>query len=173
MKKINLLMLILIVLSSYNSPAQNVNILTESEYSNILINDVNWNQIKETQGNLFELKTYFEITESSINAKTEPSLAKEIKIANFYFHFEDRSGVGNNYELTDFSIMNNQGSITVKGKMITIGDNINKLGLVLINTNSEGEKKIIFGTNYASDGIWISFNQSTKLITKIEYTLYD
>jgi len=50
---------------------------------------------------------------------------------------------------------------------------LSKLGQVLINTNSKGEKKIIFGTNYTSDGIWISFNQSTKLITKIEYTLYD
>lgn len=170
--KRNITVLIIAILTFSCSQAQKVNNLTRNEYSNILIKGINWNEIKNTQGNLNQLKSFIG-NDLSITQSSDPNLARTIKNNNIYFYFEDRSDIGNDYELANFVIKSNLISLTIKSKTINIGANISKLRTITILKTKEGEKKIVFGTNWTQDAIWIEFNQLTNIITKIEYILYD
>ena len=69
-----------------------------------------------------------------------------------------------------FDIINNKSSISIKGKIVTIGDSINKLGTVIFSTTTKGSKSIVYQecdgcNNYIS----IQFDQNTLKITKIYY----
>jgi len=172
MKSLKQIIIVLSIFSFAYSHAQNVNLLTKNEYSNLLISGVNWKIIKETKGNLEKLNSFFG-NDLSINIIEEPSLGKEIKNRSLYFYFEDKSDTGNEFELVSFNIESNLASLTIKDKKITIGNNISKLGNVMIITSKDGNKKIVFGTNWTHDGLWIEFDQVTNVITKIEYMLYD
>lgn len=170
-----------LMLTTLSCKAQEINYLTASEYDAIFIDGVNWDDIRETKGDVAKMKALFGAT---INYKTgtEPSLSIGFWDKGFYFDFEDRSDVGNDYSLVNISIDNNLSNFTILGKTITIGDDISKLGLVKINTDKDGKKGIIFDSIAPSDsGIFIEFDQITNkfnqvvsnIITSIEYVVFD
>lgn len=172
MKKLKYILVLFIIAFSNCSQGQIRNNLTTSEYNDIKINNINWKQINNTKGSLNQMKALFG---SNLTTKsgTEPSLYKAFwnDSKGFYFYFEENDpNDPNDYMLYTFRIEKANTNITIKGKTVTIGDNINQLGNVQINASGSD---IVFGTNTTDDILMIKFNPSTNLITSIEYTMFN
>ncbi len=143
------------------------NIITPTEYENIEVNNVKLIDILNSQGDQNNVENLFG-TPDRIEKDDDPIYEGKIFAIDFYYAGLDLSF----YEkvLSSFSITNNKFNITIKGKTITIGDNINKLGNMIFNTNNDNSKSILFmECDGCNNFIFIEFNQSTKVITKIGY----
>jgi len=181
MKNIYKISLFLLLISiSCKAQEINYNYLTTIEYNAIFIDGVNWINIHETRGAIAKMKALFG---STLNYKTgtEPSLSIEFWDKGFYFYFEDSSDRGDNYGLNRISIDSNLSNFTIKGKTVTIGDDISKLGFVKISTYKDGTKGILFKSIEPDDTLIFivfdqitnKFNQVSNIITKIEYNAFD
>ncbi|MEE9406690.1 MAG: hypothetical protein V3V28_01320 [Polaribacter sp.] len=172
MKTIKILTILFITVFSNCSQAQRLNNLTETEYNNIKINNINWQTISDTKGNATEIRNL--LGDGLMNTQgAEPSLHIEFwnDSKGIYLYFEENNpNIVNDYILHDFTISNNQSSITVKGKIITIGDDISLLGNEQINVSGTD---ISFSTNYTDDILMIKFDSRSKEITSIEYTSFN
>lgn len=160
------------LLSTISCVSQERNHLTLSEFHNILVDGVKWIDIYETKGDLTKMRTLFR---ESINYKTgnEPDPRISFWDKGYYFSFADLSGNGN-YDLVRFSIDNNLSNITIKGKTITIGDDISSLGNIKLNTYNDGTKGAIFiAEGSDSSGLFIKYSSVTNKITEIEFIEFD
>jgi hypothetical protein len=164
---------LILILLTFSCKGQEINYLTEAEYNAIFIDGVNWNKIHETKGDIVKIKALFG-DRTTYKTFTEPSLGIEFWNKGFYFRFEDGSDQGNQYDLVNISILNNLSSLTIKGKTITIGEDIRKLGIVKINTDKNGIKGIMFNSIEPSNSaIFIEFNQFSNIIKHIEYIVFN
>jgi hypothetical protein len=146
---------------------QTANIITPTEFDNIKINGITLKSIRNTLGNQNEVETLFGIAYNTIK-DDDPIYGGEIFSIDYYYNgfecgFYEK-------ELSSFEITNNNFNITIKGKTITIGDNINILGYVIFNTMNDNKKSIVYMycegcNNYIS----VRFDQTTKIITEIYY----
>ena len=145
------------------SYAQNVNVISKDDINSCKINNVALSEIKSTNGK---------------QSKVESLLGAATSFENngFYYYFKfnglklDFSTSKSKPFIESFVILSNESSVTIKGITVTIGDSIDKLGTVSFSTGRNGNKSILFAECEECDVfINIDFDQTTKIITKINY----
>ncbi len=171
MKNIKYIHSIIILFTILSCNSQERNYLTLSEFNNITIDGVKWKDIFRSNGDTSKMKNLFG---NNLIHKTADEPMPGIGFWNngFYFYFESVFG-DSPYALVYFEIKNNSSTISIKGISITLGDNINKLGNIKINTYSDGTKWAIFTLENSDRGnLLIECNPTTNRITEIEYNSY-
>ena len=153
------------------------NYLTSEEFGNIKINGIRFDDIEKTEGDKTKVKALLGkdiIIEKGYGESYGNSITiKPKKQKGFYIVFADYDETSNKYWIDDFEILNSNSNITIKGKTVTIGDHIKKLGKVNIRYSSYSDAYlIIFQVKMASSSLGIEFDPKTKKITKIEYITY-
>ena len=161
------ILIILMLLTSGLAKCQNVNIISSIEYNSIKVNDVKLSSIKNTKG----------ILQNVVNLFGNP-ISKEIDPDGDFFHYNY-----NNFSISYSSIISDgtfdnpilskikiNSKLEIKGVEIKIGEKIDKLGNVKINTNSDGSYSILFmECDGCNNFISIDFDKTTNVITKIQY----
>ncbi|QMU63910.1 MAG: hypothetical protein GKR88_06115 [Flavobacteriaceae bacterium] len=148
------------------------NIISETEYNNIKINNITLADIKATEGDETQIRDLIPaiIEEKDINTGERGPSNYWFKYNGFEIAFTDNAGKPNHPGISSFTITKNNWSITIQNKTVTIGDNINILGNVFFNDDRNGDKSIIYRyCNGCNNFIFIEFNQNTNKITKIGY----
>lgn len=160
------LFVFLLVITSFVAKSQTSNILSESDYQNIKINNVSITDIKKAKGKKASV-------EKLLGAAT--SFTKDENEIYHYFKFNGLSvdfvmrGKSKPY-VESFEINNNQASLSIKGTAVTVGDNISKLGEVVFMVARNGAKSILYTDCEDCDSfVNIEFDQATNVITKISY----
>ena len=165
--------LIIIILFAFTSVAKcqpNTNIITSTEYENIKINNIKIADIRNTLGKSNAIESLF-------GTSTSKNIDQDGDFYNYNFNGFTISfssiisdGTHDKPIISRFEITNNNAKIIIKGIPITIGDKIEKLGDVTFNTNNDNSKSILYmECDGCNNFISIEFNQSTNIITKIEY----
>jgi len=166
------LLIITLILITFSCKSQQINFLTTSDYDSILIDGVNWMDIAETYGDIDNIQAIYG-NSIKYEERTEPSLVRYFYSDSFNLRFQSDSDLAIDYYFDGFRIKNNLSNITIIGKIITIGDDISKLGLVKINTDKDGIKGIIFALENDDSSIFIEFDQNNNKITGIQYISFD
>jgi len=161
------ILIILMLTISSLAKCQNANIITSVEYENIEINNIKLIDIRNTLGIQKNIESLFGKA-NKIEKDDDPIYGGEI--FSIAFNYNGLNLSFSEKELSSFYITNDYSNISIKGKLLTIGDNINKLGNVIFNTDNDNSKSIIFmKCEGCNSFIFIDFDQSTKAITKIGY----
>ncbi len=156
----------ILVISSFVARSQTSNILSDSEYQNIKINNVSIADIKKSKGK----KSAVEKLLGASNSFT--------KDENEIYHYYKFNGLSIDFVMKgkskpyieSFEIKDTNASLTIKDKTITVGDNISKLGTVVFMAARNGDKSILYTDCEDCDSfVNIEFDQTSKLITKISY----
>lgn len=156
----------ILVISSFFARSQTSNILSDSEYQNIKINNVSITDIKKSKGKKSAVEKL--LGASSSFTKDENEIYNYYKFNGLSIDFFMR-GKGKPY-IESFEINSNQASITIKGTTVSVGDNISKFGDVIFMVARNGDKSILFTDCEDCDSfVNIEFDQTSKLITKISY----
>ena len=153
---------ILLSTSAFCQPVENV--ISPFDFYNIRINNVRLDDLMNSDGNPEELEKLLGIP-----------LSKKISEYNTHFTYEGfeigySSAFGHNGKLGlgAFEIMGNSCAFAIRNTQITIGDNIDRLGKMKFNTQTNGDKSIILSPREGNNHlIVIEFNQETFVITKI------
>ncbi len=167
--KMKNIILIFLLLVTSAAQCQNANILTQTEFNNIKINNKKLGDIINTHGVEGEMRNLFGVP-------LNKELNSDGYFSRYYYNgfeigFSSVLSGKAEHILGSFKITNNNSNITIKGINVTIGDNISALGKsVIFRTLSNGIKIIKYkpcvGCN---NSITIRFNQVTKIITEIYY----
>lgn len=148
---------------------QNSNIISSTEFDNIKINDKKFIDVKSTFGNLNSIENLFGVA-------NEKNIDPDGDFFNYRF---DGLSIGfsallsQDYDkpiISKFEITTNVSNITIRGVTVTIGDNINLLGNMTINANTDGSRSVIYQfCEGCNSFLSIRFNEITSKITSIEY----
>jgi len=173
MKKILLLTALLfsIILTNYgqtNPYFQNMNIISWDEFTNISFNGISLGEIMRTKGNPVKVDSLFGMTMKIEKSKDPNYYWINFISTSLSFTFDE--SVTSPAALSNLDVASNTVAVMIGGKIIHIGDSIDKLGNVKILTGTDGSKSIEFLSESADDQ-WVSieFDQTTKIITKIFY----
>ncbi|AZJ33001.1 hypothetical protein MHM83_02735 [Tenacibaculum sp. Mcav3-52] len=156
------LILVFFLLTAFIAKSQ-TNIISNSDFDNIKINNIALTDIKKTLGK---------------QAKVESLLGATVSFEDngFYYYFKfnglklDFSTSGRKPYIESLDVLSNEATFTIKGITITVGDPISKLGEVALTTGRNGSKSILYAECDSCDVfININFDQTTKKITKINY----
>jgi hypothetical protein len=169
MKKLYIIIIGLLLLTT--SCIAQLNNLNDTElFEGIRFNNVTLSQVMKSKGNLNKMKTLFgnDIEETSNN--TGPYIGKNIFNTNLYFHFEDETDKGNNYDLTYIKVKNSSVTVNIKGLSIKIGNDKSKFGNLLLNTNTN---RFVF-TDEDTGSVSLSFqiDTTTNKIIEIKFIAY-
>ncbi|RKF05117.1 hypothetical protein C8N26_0518 [Tenacibaculum lutimaris] len=139
------------------------NIISNSDFNNIKINNITLSDLKKTLGK-----------QTKIESLLGTSNSYEDNGFYYYYKFNglkiDFSTSGRKPYIESFDVLNNEASFTIKGITVTVGDPISKLGTIDLSTGRNGDKSILFAECDSCDVfINIDFDQTTKKITKINY----
>lgn len=160
--------LVLTMLISYYSCKAQLNELTQTEYQNIKINDVTFQEIYDTNADLTKMKDLFG---SNLHYEFENDILirKEFWIPDLYY-FNFNSDEGNYYFPTIIKIRSSLVTVTVKDITVKLGDNKSKFGSLLMNNNSNS---IVF-TDQDTGSVSLAFkiDESTNRIIEIEFNAY-
>ena len=134
MKQI-LIILIINLLLPISCKAQLNNINNDEFGESIKFNNVTLGEIMVASGDLNKMKTFFgnDIQETPNN--TGFYIGKNIFDTNLYFHFEDETDTGNNYDLTYIEVKNSSVTVNIKRLSIKIGDDKRKFNNYLFNSD--------------------------------------
>ncbi|RSC94993.1 hypothetical protein [Tenacibaculum singaporense] len=156
------LVLVFFLLTTFIAKSQ-TNIISNSDFDNIKINNIALTDIKKTFGKQ-------EKVESLLGATTS------FEDNGFYYYFKfnglklDFSTSGRKPYIESLDVLSSEATFTIKGITVTIGDPISKLGDVALSTGRNGSKSILYAECDSCDVfINIAFDQATKKITKINY----
>ncbi|WP_420315979.1 hypothetical protein [Ekhidna sp.] len=173
MKKISIIILCLVITTTINAqikPLSTINELTANQFENIKLNGVTLKSIWDTSGNEDAIKNLFG-EPTYINKQSE--FADGVISREFYFDgiemgfYNSFSSMGN---LGGFKITSSTPSITINGITIKIGDNISKLGNVVITNMTTGGKSIVYSPDYdETTFLAIEFDESSGTIQEIIY----
>lgn len=140
------------------------NILTLTEFESIQVCGVDPKFIIDSKGNPTIMEKLFG-TPLSKNIDPEGGF-NHYKFSGFDINFS--AVINPEMELSGFRISDTSGDIRIKGTSIKIGDNIDKLGYIKYNLDTNGDYSIIYSTCEGCDSlIVIDFEQTSKLVTKI------
>ena len=162
-------LIILVFLISNIAFSQTYNVLSELQFNNIEINNVKLSDISNSYGDQNVISQLF--GPPSTKVIDPDGDFYQYKFKNFDIGFSALLSSDYNKPITSrIELTNSTSTIKINGIEIRIGDNINKLGDVKLNTITNGHKSILYMpcdgcTNFIS----ISFNEVTKLITEIIY----
>jgi len=156
------LVLVFFLLTTLIAKSQ-TNIISNSDFDNIKINNIALTDIKKTFGKQTKV-------ESLLGATTS------YEDNGFYYYFKfnglklDFSISGRKPYIESLDVLSNETTFTIKGITVTVGDPISKLGDVALTTGRNGAKSVLFAECDECDVfINIDFDQATKKITKINY----
>ena len=162
----NKLFIFLFLFTSFIAKSQTTNILKSSEFEGIKINNTTLSDLKKTKGKQA-------VVENLLGAVTSYNTDENENY--YYFIFKglkvDFSTLGRSKPyIESFEINSNESSLTVKNVVVTIGDNISKLGSIVYSVGRSGAKSILYSVCEDCDSfVYIEFNQTTNIITKISY----
>ena len=154
--------------SQTNIYYQNKNIISSEDFYNISFNGITLGSIMDTRGDPAKVNALFGMSMEA-NKSDDP---------NYYwinfispavsFTFDELIG---NLDLSGFEVHNNTVAVKIGGKIIHIGDTIEKLGNIKIFTGKISGTKFILYLPQGADGqsLRIDFDPATKIITKISY----
>jgi len=139
------------------------NIISNSDFNNIKINNISLIDLKKTLGKQAKI-------ESLLGA------SNSYEDNGFYYYYKfnglkiDFSTSGRKPFIESFDVLSNEANFTIKGVTVTVGDPISKLGSIDLSTGRNGDKSILYAECDSCDVfINIDFDQTTKKITKINY----
>lgn len=164
MKKIILTFVILFTINTYS---QNANIISQNDFNNIEINNVKFQDLANTYGNLNSIENLLGTASSK---KLDPD-GNSFKFPGLSIGFSALlSDDYNTPVISRIELTSSNSTLTIKDVKIKLGDSINKLGTIVFNTMTNGSKSILYTyCDGCSSYFSIDFNQSTKLITKIVF----
>lgn len=168
----NILFILAILLSSVAQCQMTSNIISETDFNNIKINNITLSAIRATEGKETLVQNLYASTilEKDINTGERGPSNYWYKYNGFEFAFTDSAGITGHPGLAMFEITRSNWSITIQGVTVRIGDNKNLLGSLTTNTNTDGNKSIVYQfCNGCNSFIYIDFDQSTNIITKIGF----
>jgi len=147
-----------------------INHISLEKYKSISINSIKRTDIEATSGNIDQMRNLFG-SDLISSTGTSPNLSIDFKNAakGIYFSFEDTSDTGNDYELTYYTVFNDQTSVSINDVTFKVGDNISVLGDVRIN---EQKSVIIFNSSNETSSVIIKFDKFTNVITSITYEVF-
>ncbi len=148
-----------------------LNHLNETELMyGIKFNNITLKNITVSNGNLYQIKSFFgNDIQQEIN-NTSPSLSKDFYNNNISLGFEDQSDTGNNYNLSSIYVLNSSITINVQSLSIKLGDHKSKFSGLIFNPNCNS---YVF-TNENKGTIALSFkidNQTDK-VSEIKLIVY-
>lgn len=139
----------------------NSNIISKSDFNNILINGATFINIESTMGNQTQLNSILssEISESEIILEEN----------YFNYNYDGFEICFSNNEIAVFEITKSNWNITIKGKTVTIGSHKDVLGNTVLNSKKDGGKSIVYQfCNGCNNYLALDLN-SNGIITKIIY----
>lgn len=131
MKKI--IITAVILFSSLCCKAQLNNLNDTELFDGIKFNNVSLGDIMVASGDLTKMRDLFGNSIEEKPNNTGPFLGKDISNRSLYFHFEDETDTGNNYDLTYIKVKSNYVTVNVKGLSIKKGDDKSKFKDFLFN----------------------------------------
>lgn len=151
--------------STYTS---NKNVLSPEDFYNISFNGVTLGKIIDTQGVPAEINSLFGKTIPFSKSDNPDYYRIGFKADSIYVNFSELST--SPADLSSLYTINKSVVIKIGTTTFHIGDPISKLGNIHVYTQPNGNQTVIFLPDQ-TDGIWLSveFDQTTKLITKVEY----
>ncbi|MBN1651839.1 MAG: hypothetical protein JW857_10960 [Bacteroidales bacterium] len=142
------------------------NVLTTSEFNNILIWETTLGSIINSRGDQTIMNSLFG-NPIAVDIDNFGDFI-DYKYLGVNIYFSSMFNSAGEMEIASFKIINTNASITIKGINIKLGDNISKLGNIKFNLDKNGDYSILFQACEGCDSfIVIDFDQDTKLITKI------
>ena len=165
----NILFMLTLLVTNVMSCQISSNIISETDFYNIKINNIPLHDIVTTNGDRQQLRDLIPafIIESNIDPDGEFSY---YSYDGFKIGFSRNLGTIDNPILGGFEITKNNWNLTIQGTTITIGDDISALGNVVFNTMRSGDKSIIYQYCHGCNNfIYIYFDQNTNLITEIGF----
>jgi hypothetical protein len=144
------------------------NIISETEFNNIKINNVTFSNIKATNGNQNQLENLFtnSIQEADIDVDGE---FYNYTYNGFTIGFSGILGSLQQPKVSSFEITNTDWNITIQGKTVTIGTHKDELGSVILNNQVGGGKSIVYQYCDGCNNFLSLYLDLNNLITKIVY----
>lgn len=157
----NIILILLLVFPSLVKCQITSNIISETEFNNIKINNVTLSNIKTTNGTLSQVTNLFSY--SVLQNTQQPE-------EDYYDYTYDGFTIGfSENEISAFEITNTNWSITIQGKTVTIGSHKDELGSVILNNQVGGGKSIVYQYCDGCNNFLSLYLDSNNLITKIVY----
>jgi len=164
----NILFIIILTLTSLVRSQITSNIVTETEFNNIKINNIPLTDIIATEGNQTQLRDLIPVVIQKSNIDSD---------GEFYNYTYDGFEIGFSRNLSTiehpilsgFEITKNNWNLTIQGITITIGDSISTLGNVVFNKQSNGSKSVVYQYCDGCNNFLSLYLDPNNLITKIIY----
>ena len=171
MKALKLILILFSIFLVNNKISAQRNDLTLIEYSNIKINNVIFQEISNTDGDITLMQNLFG-NEFTVESGYNDAIDYWIKFSTNSLCIEFYHGKENNstikYDLANVQIVSSGSNFTIKGHIITIGDSINVFSNSQTRTYG-GKKMLLFGKQDFDSYIYIRVNPTSNLITKIGF----
>ncbi|WP_418511681.1 hypothetical protein [Corallibacter sp.] len=169
--KYNLTIILLLLFLSVGIAQPKINELNTDDFMSIKIENVLFEKIKMTYGDIAEMETLFGKGKVNIANK---EIGEETREFNYKNGLKISFGEFDlNYTKPSIYYLKTN-NICIKNIDLNVGDSIEKLGNnILFNKQTDGGLSIMFTHN--NDDccpIIIEFDQKTKLITSIEYAVW-
>ena len=139
----------------------NSNIISKTDFNNILINGVKFANIESTLGNQNQLN----------NLLSSESTESEIILEENYFNYK-YNGLDicfSDNEIVVLKITRSNWSVTIKGKTVTIGSHRDILGNVVFNLKKDSNKSIVYQYCEGCNNYLALDLDSNGIITRITY----
>lgn len=164
----NIILTLLLILPSLVKCQITSNIISETEFNNIKINNVTFSNIKATNGNQNQLDNLFSYNIEEADVDTEGEFYN-YDFNGFSIGFSGILGSIQQPVVSSFEITNTNWSITIQGKTVTIGSHKDELGSVILNNQVGGGKSIVYQYCDGCNNFLSLYLDSNNLITKIVY----
>ena len=164
----NIILTIVFLFAAISCEAQ-FNYLNGTEvFDGIKFNNVSLGDIMIASGDLTKMKALFgsDIQETPNN--TGIYIGKNIFNTNLYFHFEEETDTGNNYDLTYIRVKNSSVIVNVKGLSVKIGDHKSKFRGFKLNSNN---KYNFTDKDTGSTSLFFKIDNNDK-VSEIKYISY-
>lgn len=144
------------------------NIISKEEFNSIKINNVKLEDIKATNGKKTQLDNLFSYNIQKSNIDSEGEFYN-YEFDGFSIGFSGIIGRPENPIISGFEITNNNWTLTIKGKDITLGSYKDVLGSVIYNNQDNGENSIVYQYCDGCSNFLSLYLDSNNRVTKIIY----
>lgn len=168
MKKITLL--ILVIFLSFLSRAQHTNLSFDEMTFGVKFNNITLEKISETEGNLIQMRTLFGSSVQETPNNSGPFLGKNIFNEDIYFHFEDETDTGSNFNLSYIVVKSSSILVNVKNLSIKIGNDKSKFGGFPFSSTSNSFNFIDQETGSAV--LSFKIDSTTNKVSEITFNIF-
>ena len=160
-----------IMLNTHDILLAQSNSLNATEYSNLKFDNVAIQDIIDTNGNENMMQVLFKnslIVKKGFNDAVDHWIKFTIDSMCIEFYNGVQNGSAINYDLASIDFENSYPKLSLKNKLIKIGDNVNTLSNFKSRTVN-GKKIYTFGLNNYDSYVFIYVSLATNKIVKIGY----